>query len=178
MKKKILLFSVSTFLLLTAIYILFEFIFSASNRYNTYCPFCDKKVVEYQKYFENDIVLGLISHRPVAKGHCLIIPKRHIDTFDKLNDEETLAISNLIKKTHLTAAKVLHADSFILLQKNGRNVGQTVPHIHFHYIPRKADEKFIFSFLLRFIINPFFSPISPKEMLGMTSAFGEAIKEF
>ena len=175
MKKKIVLSSVFFILFLVIIYISLEFIFSSTTLDKNYCPFCDRKVIEYQKYYEDDLVMGLLTHRPVCKGHCLIIPKRHIERFEKLNEEEVLAIADLIKKTHRAAAKVVKADSYILLQKNGSNVGQTVPHIHCHYIPRRADERFIFLFFLRFTLNPLFSPISQKEMNYMTSSFTEAL---
>jgi histidine triad (HIT) family protein len=175
MKKKLIISSVFVVLFLALLYLGFEYIFSSSNLDKNYCPFCDKKVIEYQKYYENDHAIGLCTHRPVSKGHCLIIPKRHVERFENLNETEELAIAALIKKTHKAATRVVNADSYLLLQKNGKNVGQTVSHLHVHYIPRRAKDRFIFGFFLRFAINPMRAPISQKEMNYITRSFTEAI---
>ena len=175
MKKKFVITSVVSILVVVALYVAVEFVYSSGGSDNDYCPFCDKKVIDYQKYYENDAVIGLCSHRPISKGHCLIIPKRHVERFENLSQEEELAIAGLIKKTHKAAIEVMNADSYILLQKNGKNVGQTVSHLHVHYIPRKAGDRLVFGFLLKFAINPFRPTISQKEMNSITSSFAEKI---
>lgn len=142
------------------------FIFSGEN-----CPFCNREIVEYQKYFEDDLVMGLCTHKPVVEGHCLIIPKRHVERFEDLTPEEELAVNSLIKKTQKAAFNYLNKNSYLLLQKNGRSVGQTVPHVHFHFIPRKEDESPSFMFLLKFFTSSYFSPISSEEMAKVTTGF-------
>lgn len=176
MKKKLVVSSIILFLFLGLIYFSFEIIFSSHDFNKNYCPFCDRKVIEYQKYFEDDKVIGLCTYKPVSKGHCLIIPKRHVERFENLTDDEVLSLSTLIKKTQIAAEKIINTDSYLILQKNGKSVGQSVPHLHFHYIPRNADEKFLFTFFLRLAINPFTSKLSPNEMKEITTSFTEGIQ--
>src|SRR4029078_13357621 len=119
----------------------FYFSFDSTNSLkNDYCPFCDSKVIEYQKFYEDDLVIALYTHRPIFPGHSLIIPKRHVERFEMLNDQEITRISQVIKKVDKAAQKVFGTSAYLLLQKNGREVGQTVPHVHFHYIPRKTGD--------------------------------------
>ncbi|MBI5346902.1 MAG: HIT family protein [Chlamydiae bacterium] len=105
-----------------------------------HCPFCDKKVVEYQKFYEDDLVVGLYNYKPYVEGHCLIVPKRHVVRFEELTQEEIVSIFELIKKTHDAAKKVFQAKSYVILQKNGEEAGQSVLHVHFHYIPEKEGQ--------------------------------------
>ena len=102
------------------------------------CAFCDKEVLDSQKFYEDVEVLGLCSYRPVFEGHCLIIPKRHVERFEDLTDEELAHIFALVKRLHAAMTEVLGVQSYLILQKNGKEAGQTEMHVHFHYIPRKA----------------------------------------
>lgn len=136
------------------------------------CPFCNPKVINYQKYYEDEDVLGLCTHKPLFKGHCLILPKRHVERFEDLNEKELNKIFSVIKKTHFAVQKVIDVNSYIILQKNGKDVGQTVPHLHFHYIPNKKSGS-SFSFLFKFVIYPFMSKINKDEMHDMTSSISE-----
>ncbi len=128
------------------------------------CAFCDAAVLEYQHFYEDDLVIGLYTHKPTMPGHCLIIPKRHVERFEMLSDEESLRMFQVIKKTDVAAQKVFGTSAYLLLQKNGHEVGQTVPHVHFHYIPRKAGDSSVVVFLFKMFLSNVKGPISPEEM--------------
>ena len=110
------------------------------------CVFCAIAAGEIPsfKVYEDDLVLAYLDISPFAKGHTLVIPKAHttglLDT-----DEATLAmLIARVKKVaaHLKAA--LPCDGFNVLQNNGEAAGQTVPHIHFHIVPRYGKEPIAF----------------------------------
>jgi histidine triad (HIT) family protein len=128
------------------------------------CVFCDKSVIEYQKFYEDEYVVGIYNYKPLTIGHCLFLPKRHVESFDLLSDDENLAISKAINKTHLAAKIAFNVDSYLILQKNGIEVGQTQRHLHFHYIPRQKGQRSILSFLMKFLASPFAKTISKNEM--------------
>lgn len=113
------------------------------------CPFCNPQVLEAQRFYEDELVWALYTHEPILPGHCLIIPKRHIERFEQLTDDESLQICHTIKKIDRAVTHVYETSSYLLLQKNGVEVGQTVPHVHVHYIPRKKGDDSIMKFLLR-----------------------------
>jgi histidine triad (HIT) family protein len=168
MKKKIFIFISLIILICSAGF----YIKSFTIKESAYCPFCDSKVIDYQKYYEDENILGLYSYRPLVEGHCLILPKRHIEKFEDLSKQEIEKIFFLIKKTHIAMQKIIDVNSYMILQKNGKEVGQSVPHLHFHYIPNKKNGS-NFNFLFKFIIYPFKHKINPKQMHKMTSLISQ-----
>ncbi len=170
MKKKI--FIISFLIIIISVFGLFYFKFFVIDE-SSYCPFCDPKVINYQKYYEDENILGLYSYKPLFKGHCLIIPRRHIERFENLNQKEIDKIFELIKKTNFAMQKILGCESYIILQKNGKDVGQTVLHIHFHYIPNKKNGSRFNYFLKFFIVYPFKQKINENEMHEMTTLISQ-----
>ncbi len=143
----------------------FVFLLSGSLRADqSYCAFCDPEVLHAQTFYEDDLVMALYTHKPIFPGHCLIIPKRHVERFEMLTEEEAARIYQVIKKVNLAAEEVFTTSSYLLLQKNGHEVGQTVPHVHFHYIPRQAGDDSAFKFMMRMVIANTQRPISAEEM--------------
>lgn len=65
------------------------------------CIFCDK-VSSWEKIIENKYFFSIIDSFPVSVWHSLIIPKRHILSFEDLNDNESknlvIFLKLLIKK--------------------------------------------------------------------------------
>lgn len=108
--------------------------------------------------------MALYTHKPVLPGHVLIIPKRHVERFEFLTNEELTQIGQVVKKVDRTVQKVFGTSSYLLLQKNGKEVGQTVPHVHVHYIPRKSGEDSIVGFLINMFVANIKSPIPAHEM--------------
>src|ERR1700737_1272003 len=84
----------------------------------SYCAFCDTDVLNRQKFYEDDLVLALYTHKPILPGHCLIIPKRHVERFEMLTDEEITHMGRIIKKVNQAAVQVFKTSSYLLLQKN------------------------------------------------------------
>ena len=110
------------------------------------CVFCAIAAGEIPsfKVYEDDLVLAYLDINPFAKGHTLVIPKAHttglLDT-----DEATLAmLIARVKKVAAHLKTVLPCDGFNVLQNNGEAAGQTVPHIHFHIVPRYGKEPIAF----------------------------------
>ena len=128
------------------------------------CAFCNQEVLDYQMFYENDLVRALYTHKPILPGHCLIIPKRHAERFEDLSDKEMAQIFQVIKKVDTAASHVFGTSAYLLLQKNGYEVGQTVPHVHFHYIPRQTDDSSTIKFILKMFIVNIQSPISSEQM--------------
>ncbi len=143
---------------------------------NAYCAFDDPKVLNRQKFYEDDLILALYTHKPILPGHCLIIPKRHVERFEMLTDQEINQIGLVIKKVNQAASKVFKTASYLLLQKNGLEVGQTVPHVHFHYIPRQLGDDSTLSFLVKMYLANAYSPIPEAEMQKICEQMNEAMK--
>jgi histidine triad (HIT) family protein len=87
---------------------------------------------------EDDLVLAFLDHRPLFAGHCLLIPKAHVETLGDLSPGELgpfFAAVQLLAKAVETG---LSADgSFVAI--NNR-VSQSVPHLHVHVVPRRQKD--------------------------------------
>jgi diadenosine tetraphosphate (Ap4A) HIT family hydrolase len=137
------------------------------------CAFCDSSVLAHQKFYEDDVVLCLYSHKPICPGHCLIIPKRHVEKIVDLTDKELLAVMHAVKKINVVVQSLYGPCSYLILQKNGKEVGQTVPHVHIHYIPKKITDSSIavFGLLFDFFLSTFHRPMDDKNVNEMAKTF-------
>lgn len=142
---------------------------------NEECPFCNLSVLERQTFYEDDLVLALYTYKPIIPGHCLVIPKRHVERFEVLSDLESMQICQTIKKVNSAVEKVFGTSSYLILQKNGREVGQSVPHVHFHYIPRKTGDDSVFLFLFKMFGVQALGPMDPAKLQEAVTAMREAI---
>ena len=106
---------------------------------NDPCIFCDSKESGY--IIENHLAYVSYDTYPVSKYHCLIIPKRHIDNFFSLTNDELLACNDLIK---IAKDDILSKDPSVKGFNLGTNIGkvsgQSILHCHFHLIPRRLGD--------------------------------------
>lgn len=99
------------------------------------CPFCNPTIIDKQFIHETDASITLYCLTPATKGNILIIPKRHIERFEELTSEEMSIIQKEINLFSNVFTNFYGIPDFVILQKNGRNAGQSVSHLHFHMIP-------------------------------------------
>jgi histidine triad (HIT) family protein len=143
----------------------------------TYCAFCDATVLNHQKFYEDELVIALCTHKPMTPGHCLVIPKRHVERFEGLTDAEILQIGRVIKKVDQAIPKVFQTSPYLLLQKNGPEAGQSVPHVHVHYIPRKAGDSSQFGLMFQMYIANVKAPIPSEKMEATVAKIRQAMDE-
>ena len=87
---------------------------------------------------ETDHVVGFLDHRPVFKGHVLLVPRAHVVTLPDLPAE--LRDPFLAAGQWLAAAMVdtLGAQGSFVAVNN--TVSQSVPHLHLHVVPRTKGD--------------------------------------
>jgi diadenosine tetraphosphate (Ap4A) HIT family hydrolase len=102
------------------------------------CPFCNPP--SERVILSNTLAIAIRDGFPVSPGHMLVIPKRHVATFFETTTEERLAIFELLDKAKLALDAELHPAAYNIGVNDGAAAGQTIPHLHFHLIPRYADD--------------------------------------
>ena len=106
---------------------------------NNPCLFCNSRISGI--IHENDLAYASYDTYPVSKHHCLIIPKRHVDNYFKLTNEELIACNDLIK---IVKQDVLDKDknvkAFNIGTNAGKIAGQSIMHCHIHLIPRREGD--------------------------------------
>ena len=73
---------------------------------------------------------------PVTKGHLLLIPKKHLENFMNLTQEEASHLFSVAPKIANVLKEKFKPAGMNLLQNNGAPAGQAVFHFHMHFIPR------------------------------------------
>lgn len=142
--------------------------FTSSLNTNTPCAFCDHQIVNRQKFYEDDLVVALCTHKPIVPSHFLVIPKRHVERLEMLSKEEISRIHQVITKVNQASKQLFQTSSYFIHQKNGQEVGQSVPHVHFHFIAKSAGDSSHLKFLINMIIANLKSPISLQEQQNVT----------
>ncbi len=106
------------------------------------CVFC--KIVAGQipclRVFEDDSTLAFLDIGPLAEGHLLVIPKQHYVRLDQMPVDNLLTVVRHLPRLAQAVMKATGAAAYNILENNGRESGQEVPHVHFHIIPRKAAD--------------------------------------
>ena len=87
---------------------------------------------------ETDDLVAFLDHRPVFKGHTLLVPREHVVTLPDLPDR--LRDPFLAAGQRLAAAMVeaLGAQGSFVAMNNV--VSQSVPHLHMHVVPRTKGD--------------------------------------
>ena len=106
---------------------------------NNPCLFCNIKKKDI--IFDNNYACVSFDSYPVSKFHSLIFPKRHIENFFELNDNELLACKDLINKIkNKVQADDKTIKGFNIGSNLGKVAGQSIMHCHIHLIPRREGD--------------------------------------
>jgi len=97
------------------------------------CPFCDIPAAQQQN--SNQHFYMIADHKPISKGHSLIISRRHVENYLELNPEESVSLLETVKTAKTLLDEKYHPTGYKLLMNIGAVAGQRVFHFHLHIIP-------------------------------------------
>ena len=104
------------------------------------CVFC--KIVSgeipTQKVYEDEHSLVFLDINPVSKGHTLVIPKTHYESLSHIPEKDFILYMQVVQK--VVKALMKYTEGVNVLENNGKDAGQLVPHVHFHIIPRRPGD--------------------------------------
>ena len=85
--------------------------------------------------YEDDLVLAFNDINPQAPVHVLVIPKKIIPRIAEAEPEDHQMLGHLLLKAKDIAADLgLHENGFRLIINNGKDAGESVPHLHLHIL--------------------------------------------
>ncbi len=103
------------------------------------CLFCS--LPPERTVMENDVAYAIYDGYPVTEMHTLVIPKRHVEEYFGLTENELLGCDALLRSMR---DKIIKQDSsvkgFNIGMNSGAVAGQTVFHCHIHLIPRREGD--------------------------------------
>lgn len=88
--------------------------------------------------YEDADTLAFMDIMPSVEGHVLVIPKEAAESLLDLSPEGAAAVMVTTQKITRAVKTALDVPGVMLVQLNGTAAGQSVPHIHFHVLPRHA----------------------------------------
>ncbi|WP_423192745.1 HIT family protein [Cupriavidus sp. H18C2] len=92
------------------------------------------------KVYEDADTIAFLDIMPQSDGHTLVVPKEAAVDLFGLSEAGAAAA---IRTTQIVARAVRETfapDGIVISQFNGAAAGQTVPHVHFHIVPRYASQ--------------------------------------
>ena len=92
------------------------------------------------KVAEDANFYAFLDINPLAQGHTLVIPKREVDYFFDLTDEEIGAMQIFAKKVAIAIK-----EAFPCIKVGQAVLGLEVPHAHIHLVPMQSEKDMLFS---------------------------------
>ncbi len=106
------------------------------------CLFC--QIIEGEKpshkIYEDKKTYAFLDINPKNKGHTLVIPKKHRETFLDLKEKEINNLFQKVQKIAKAVKKATNAEGFNIIQNNKKAAGQIIDHVHVHIIPRYTED--------------------------------------
>lgn len=88
-----------------------------------------------KKVYEDDYVFAFYDIHPIAPVHILIIPKKHIESVNDVEETDIETMGHLFLAAKQIAKELGIAEKgYKLLVRTGRDGGQELPHIHMHLL--------------------------------------------
>lgn len=113
------------------------------------CIFC--KIAEKREFaailYEDEDVIAFMDIKPINEGHALVIPKKHVELIEELDEDLYLKLFPIARKIACRIKeKIPETTAINYFVADGKDAGQEIFHIHLHVIPRKPNDGFKFIF--------------------------------
>jgi histidine triad (HIT) family protein len=109
---------------------------------NAQCVFC--KIVRGElpsaRVLETSYAVVFLDINPLNPGHTLLVPRSHHAHLAELPEEIAAHAGSLLPRLCRAVKAATSAQGLNVLVNNGRVAGQTIDHVHWHIIPRFAND--------------------------------------
>lgn len=111
-----------------------------------FCPGADRSADQDRLILHVGPRTMVVMNRfPYNNGHLLVAPVRHVSSLERLNQDETLGLLLMVRKSIEILKQVMKPDGFNVGLNLGHVAGAGMEnHMHFHIVPRwKGDTNFM-----------------------------------
>jgi ATP adenylyltransferase len=120
-----------------------------SNKTENGCVFCEVlKTVDNPDNLvihRGETAYVILNRYPYNTGHLLVIPYKHVPSYEDLEPAERAEMMELLNKSTVILREVYHPEAFNIGANIGAAAGAGIaPHLHFHLMPRwHGDTNFL-----------------------------------
>lgn len=83
-------------------------------------------------------VLAFLDRSPIFHGHCLVVPRDHVQTLPELPQEMLVPLFSAAQRIATAVESGLMAEGTFVAMNN--KISQSVPHLHVHVVPRRKKD--------------------------------------
>ncbi|KAI0275273.1 diadenosine 5',5'''-P1,P4-tetraphosphate asymmetrical hydrolase [Gloeopeniophorella convolvens] len=99
--------------------------------------------VTRQAFHRTTLAFAIVNLKPIVPGHVLVCPTRPAARLADLRADELGELMCAVQRVGGVVERAYGADGLTVACQDGRAAGQTVPHVHFHILPRRLrDDRF------------------------------------
>lgn len=96
---------------------------------------------EVRVLYSDGEVTAFFPLNPATRGHTLVVPNRHVADFTDLTEPESRQLGAAVRRTARAVRAAVSPDGLNIIQSTGAAATQSVPHVHFHVLPRWDDDR-------------------------------------
>lgn len=93
-----------------------------------------------QVFYKTSLSFALVNLKPLLPGHVLVSPLRNVPRVADLTPAESTDLFLTVRRVGRMVERVFKASSLNIAIQDGIDAGQSVPHVHFHIIPRRRAD--------------------------------------
>ncbi len=106
------------------------------------CVFC--KIgggqIPSQRIHEDDLTVVFLDVDQINPGHVVVAVKPHVEAISDLSRDQATAVFQMVSRVARAVETAFKPAGLMILQTSGAAAGQTIPHLHFHVLPRTPDD--------------------------------------
>lgn len=91
-------------------------------------------------FYRTSLSAAFVNLRPIVPGHVLVMPERVVPRMRDLSEEEYLDLWSAVRVVQQMLESHYQSTDFNVAVQDGRDAGQSVPHVHVHILPRKVGD--------------------------------------
>jgi bis(5'-adenosyl)-triphosphatase len=93
--------------------------------------------VTRQAFYRTALSYAIVNLKPIVPGHVLVIPNRPVPRLTDLTTPELTSLIASVQNVGRVVERAYGGDALTVACQDGKAAGQSIPHVHFHVMPRK-----------------------------------------
>jgi histidine triad (HIT) family protein len=89
---------------------------------------------------KDEHAVAFLDVTPLADGHTMVVPHAHVATIEEMAPADAAGLFRMVHQLAGPVRTAVGSAGSTIGINNGAATGQTIPHVHVHIVPRRADD--------------------------------------